>query len=815
MKKLFMMAMIATLMSAEAIAQYKVQFQVADSTGEGEPFATVRIFKADDSKKVVSTGVTTLEGAFKQDIATAGTYKAEISAVGKVSATKEFSVGATHKSADLGTIVLGASANVLQGVTVTASAPVVKNEIDRITYNVQNDDDSKTRNVLDMLRKVPLVTVDGQDNILVKGSSSYKIYKNGHPDPSMSQNAKEVLKAIPASMIKRIEVITDPGAKYDAEGVTAILNIVTLDAGGASTSGVTGTVSVGASDRGDPEASAFLTTQIGKVVTSINYGYHRQSPHDDTQHSDELTRYTDTGNELLNSSSVKAGVNVHYGNIDASYEPDTLNLLSLSFGGYYYNYSGESTASTLMRDAAGSTIYSYDNSTLMPGSNYASFSGRFDYQHKTRRPDETLTLSYLISTSHNKYRSESDYRNIVGTTLPYAGIGANSTEDFLEQTAQFDWTRPFAKYHKFETGLKYINRSNRSHSIYNYFGYPDGDTDSRFRHLTQVAAAYMSYTLHKGNWAARAGLRYEFSHMGAKFLDGSQPNFSANLSDWVPSASVQYQFNMFNTLKLSFSTTINRPGITYLNPAVQETPESKSFGNSGLKSVHKYVWELNYMHTGQTFTFSITPNFDICTSGITTKQWAEGGIKYSTYANGLFKRWVGAWGYAQYNNTDLGTNVMVNAGIGYDYFKSKDLGITNYGTVINLYANLTQRIPGKIRLSAYAGCYGGGPEGLYGKSDRQWFHGFSAQRSFLDDDRLTLRVFARSPFKKYSGWSEQTVRGNYGGYSSGRYHQREFGFSLSYRFGSLKASVKKTNTTISNDDLMGGGSKGGGSSSSN
>lgn len=814
MKKLFMMAMIATLMSAEAIAQYKVKFQVADSTGEGEPFATVRIFKASDKSKVVTTGVTSLEGAFKQELTTAGAYKAEISAVGKESATKEFSVSAANKTADLGTIVLGASANVLQGVTVTASAPVVKNEIDRISYNVQNDDDSKTRNVLDMLRKVPLVTVDGQDNILVKGSSSFKIYKNGHPDPSMSNNAKEVLKAIPASMIKRIEVITDPGAKYDAEGVTAILNIVTLD-GGASTSGVTGTVSVGASDRGNPEASAYLTTQIGKVVASINYGYHRQSKHDNAQRSEELTRYSDTGNELLNKSSVKGGVNVHFGNIDASYEPDTLNLISLSFGGYYYDYKAESTASTLMRSASGSTIYSYDNSTLMPGSNYASFSGRFDYQHKTHRPDETLTLSYLLSTSHNNNNSQTDYTNVTGTVLPYSASLIDNTEDFLEQTAQFDWTRPFAKFHKFETGLKYINRSNRSHSIYGYTGYPEGDTDTRFRHLTQVAAAYLSYTYHNGNWAARAGLRYEFSHLSAKFPDGSQANFGSDLSDWVPSASVQYQFNMFNTLKLSFSTTINRPGISLLNPAVEETPESKSFGNSDLKSVHKYAWELNYMHTGQKFTFSVTPNFDICTSGITTKQWAEGGIKYSTYANGLYKRWAGVWGYAQYNNTDLGTSVMVNAGIGYDYYKSKDLDITNYGTVINFFANLTQRIPGNVRISAYAGCYGGGPEGLYGKSERNWFHGISLQRSFLKDDRLTISLRAISPFQRYGSWKEQTVRGNYGGYSSSQFYNREFRISVSYRFGSLKASVKKTNTTISNDDLMGGSSKGGNSGGGN
>lgn len=322
-----------------------------------------------------------------------------------------------------------------------------------------------------------------------------------------------------------------------------------------------------------------------------------------------------------------------------------------------------------------------------------------------------------------------------------------------------------------------------------------------------MAAAYLSYTFHRGNWAARAGLRYEFSHLSAKFPDGDQKNFGSDLSDWVPSASLQYQFNTFNTLKLSFSTNINRPGISYLNPAVVVTPETKSFGNSALKSVHNYAWQLNYMHIGQAFTFSVTPNFNICTNGITTKQWAEGNVTNTTYVNGLFMRYVGIFGYCQYNNVKLGTSVMVNGGIGYDYSKSDDLGIRNYGTVINFYTYISQRLPGNIRLGVNVGCYGGNPEGLYGKSSRAWFHGFSLQRSFLKEDRLTISIRANSPLKKYGTWSQRTINGNYSGYSNSRFYNRDYGIAISYRFGSLKAQVKKTNTTISNTDMVGGSSK--------
>ena len=101
----------------------------------------------------------------------------------------------------------------LEGIEVTAQRQLIKQEVDRIGYNIEADADSKTNNVLTMLRKVPLVSVDGQDEIRVNGQTSFRIFRNGHPDPSLEHNAKDLLKAMPASSVKRIEVITDPGAK--------------------------------------------------------------------------------------------------------------------------------------------------------------------------------------------------------------------------------------------------------------------------------------------------------------------------------------------------------------------------------------------------------------------------------------------------------------------------------------------------------------------------------------------------------------------------------------------------------------------------
>lgn len=184
----------------------------------------------------------------------------------------------------------------LEGVTVKAQRQFIKQEIDRIGYDVQADEESKTLTVLDLLRKVPMVAVDGEDNIKVKGNSNYKIYKNGHPDPSLTKNAKEILKSIPASMVKRIEVITDPGAREDAEGVDAILNIVMMD--GRSFNGVTGGVNLSYSTLKAPSVSGNMTTQIGKAILSIDAGYNKMTEKSSTNIQDTERTYLTSGRTM-------------------------------------------------------------------------------------------------------------------------------------------------------------------------------------------------------------------------------------------------------------------------------------------------------------------------------------------------------------------------------------------------------------------------------------------------------------------------------------------------------------------------------------
>ena len=178
----------------------------------------------------------------------------------------------------------------LDGVEVVHQKRLVKMEVDKMTYKVSEDEDSKSYTVLDMLRKVPMVTVDGQDNITVNGSSSFKVYVDGMPNVMFSSNPSMIFKSMPASAVKSIEVMTNPGAKYDAEGAAGILNIVMnkQDAKGAqSMNGYNGTVRATAGNR-QLGGSVFLSGQQGKLSYSANVMTSYNTPGNTTTETEQI-----------------------------------------------------------------------------------------------------------------------------------------------------------------------------------------------------------------------------------------------------------------------------------------------------------------------------------------------------------------------------------------------------------------------------------------------------------------------------------------------------------------------------------------------
>ena len=697
----------------------------------------------------------------------------------------------------------------LEGVTVTAQRQLIKQDIDRIGYDVQADEDSKTDNVLDMLKKVPMVTIDGEDNILVKGNSNYKIYKNGHLDPSLSKNSKEILKAMPASAVKRIEVITDPGAREDAEGVNAILNIVMMDT--KKMAGVTGSVTGSYSTLKTPSLGTYLTTQLGKAIVSVDYGYNYMSKKSTTTDGYMERTFVGSGYTLqTNSVSSNPGY-IHYADIDASFDIDTLNLLSASFGGYFYKVNVQGRADVAMHDARGKQFYGYTENYWLPSYNHHSWSGRLDYEHKTHRKGEQLTLSYMLALTRQHSEQEDKYTNVQNAPFDYSGMLVNSQEHFTEHTFQADYIRPLWEGHKLEVGAKYIDRSNSSENRQDYYDAPLLPTHATtFEHNTQVAAVYADYMYHKDKWSARAGLRYEYSYMKGNYPDGSAATFDKHLNGWVPQASVKYQLTDRQSLKLGYTTSITRPGISYLNPAVVATPARVDFGNAHLVSTRQQTLSLSYMYVGQRITLQLVPHYSYYHNGIGSLVYSKDDVRYGTYGNNLRQyRWQ-MEGYIQWKPFD-GTTLVANLNFTDNHAENVDAALNQHTTSTFYYINISQKLPWKLVATAYTyGQTGHSPMNIYSYS-RSWTrYAFTLQRSFLSDDRLTVRLMANAPFHKDMHYYTRTTQGDILGWGDNINTQngRFFRLSVSYRFGKLKTSVKKTDTTIENNDVVGGISKG-------
>ena len=693
----------------------------------------------------------------------------------------------------------------LEGVEIKAQRQLIKQEIDRIGYDVQADEESKTQTVMDMLRKVPMVTVDGQDNILVKGNSSFKIYKNGHLDPSLSKNAKEVFKSMPASMVKRIEVITDPGAREDAEGVDAILNIVMVD--GSKMKGITGVVSAAYTSLNHPNLYGSLTGQLGKLLMSVDYGYGGMSSRE-TENSTHTERsFLDTSNKMLLHSDGSNPGGIHYTNLNASYDIDSLNLVSASFGGYFYKLNVQGDSKTSLYSASDQPIYSFSNHYWMPGYSHSSWNGRFDYEHKTRRKGERFTLSYMLALTRRHSDEENTYSAMVNAPFSYTGSLQTEREHFTEHTFQADWLRPLGKGHQLEIGTKYIDRNNNSHNTQEFFG-DDLQMDDEFQHTTRVLAGYADYIYNREKWSARVGLRYEYSFMEGSYPDGKKEPFNKHLNDWVPQASLKYQLTDAQSLKLNYTTSINRPGISYLNPAVVISPTVIYQGNPQLVSSRTQRISLVYSYILPNLTLQVAPGYHHTSDGISDIQTAKDDIRYRTYDNILCYRRFSVEQYVQWKPFD-GTTIVLNNNLRYEHYENPNLGYRTFGWSDNYYVNLSQKLPWKLLLylSSY-GKIGRSPSDVYTMQHSYFGYYASLQRSFLKADRLTVRIAANAPFNKYWSSEAETVNGNYHDFQQSWNRARSFTIAVTYRFGSLKASVKKTEHSIDNDDVVGGINKG-------
>ena len=785
-------------------AQYHVTATITGPEGDPEEYATYRIFAIPDTIHPVVGDVTTDMGVLDVALPKAGNYKLTVSAFMKLPVTVDFSVSADAPIADLGIIGTQFAGETLNELTVTAQRPLVTKEIDRIGYDVQADEDASTSTLREILRKVPLVTVEEDGSIKVNGSDNFQIYRNGRPNNAFTKNAKDIFAAIPASTIKKIEVITDPGAREDAESSGVILNIVTTST--TSMSGVTGNVGLNWASNQGPNANAFIMTQIKKLTLSGSGGFYKYFRNNTKGDVTSDTRYLETGNRNHNESQFKAGGQGGWFNVEGSFELDTLNLFTTSLNGFIGKNSHDLTSATTMFDAADNPLYSYSQYSFYPKNGYTDIDFSFDYQRSTRLKGETITLSYRLSHTRQDQDQKTNYFDMFNTPFAYTGIISDFDLKFFEHTFQADWARPLSKLFILNTGAKYILRTSHSN---NHQTLTDvATTENEFEHRYNIFGVYGDLRGNFGKFSARAGVRYEYSRLEADFIKGGGEDYSSNLNDVVPNASIAWNASQYSMWKISYNRRIQRPGISYLNPAVSTSPNSVSYGNPDLKSMAMNTFVLNYSLIKAKFNLDLTATYAFTNNGTGSLQWSEDDISYSTYDNLLHSQVFNLSAFFQWQ-VGSKTSIMFNGNFGRANYsvdtetEHSSLGRwTGYG-----FMRVQQRLPWELTLSGSLHYFSGwcsSPYSYMYNPIQSMSYNVTLKRSFLKNKSLDVSISASDIGMPKRRTITRTLNNGTIGRSETVMHNRMgVTVGISWRFGSLRAQVKKAANTISNDDLQG------------
>jgi ferric enterobactin receptor len=484
------------------------------------------------------------------------------------------------------------------------------------------------------LRRTPLLTVDLEGNVSMRGSSNIRILINGKPSTIMSSNVADALKMIPSDIIEKVEVITNPGAKYDAEGTGGIVNIVTKT---KKIQGVSGSIHASAGTKSS-SLGTNLSVRMGKFGMNANVGgyFWRGTGESNIDRENLLTTVNPYFKQVGTSSNYGGGM---YGQIGADYDINSKNSLSLTTrfplnlfhsdnGVTTYGGTTQSSLPFLFRresDALNRTIGTDLN---------------LDYKRTYGKDSERefgVSAQYSYSNRKSEYETDQfDEFHILNYNENSPNLGKNK-----ELTFAVDYLHPVTKSINFEIGAKTILRNVFSDIYYDTLDIAnnqylrDHSRDNIFDYDQDVAAAYSQITFPiTENLKARAGLRYEHTFIqGLTEADGN--DFENDYASWIPSGLVSYTLKDKSTLKLSYSRRIQRPSMFYLNPYINyNDPTNISYGNPELNPELTESFELSYSFTKDVKNATISVYHKITNDLIDNYRFVDAeGRTNSTYNN--------------------------------------------------------------------------------------------------------------------------------------------------------------------------------------
>ena len=751
--KKFLFLIISILSTTGLQAQTTVTGVVKDSiSGEGEPYATVRLTKDGGKNQLMS--LTDLDGVFSQDIKAKGTYTLSITAVGRKEIRRTVNVSGKQETVNLGTLLICDDTNMLASVEVVAQRPLVKMETDKMTYSVEADADSKSSTVLDMLRKVPMVVVDGQDNITVNGSSSFKVYVDGKPNMMMTTAPSQVFKSMPASVVQSIEVVTNPGAKYDAEGSGGVLNIITNKQKGQTVDmdGYSGQIRANAGNKGWG-GGVFVSGQQGRFSWNANGMYNNMSTNGTTV--DMYMEQQMTSGTAVTHYYQKGKTKIPFGmgNIGMGYELDSMSSVNLSLSVTRFQMKNTGNPTSEMYGGIYGSGFSYSNSMMMRDIN-TNFNGTIDYQRFFNKDrTHSLTLTYMLNYSPRDNDNDREFKEATDETLiDLTDRRSRDEEKTTEHTAQIDYSLPVAKGHTLNTGLKYMNRLNTSDARY-YLRQTDEyvldeASGMDYEYRNNILAAYAEWDAKFGKFGAKGGLRYEHTWQDVKYKSKNGTDFKKDYGTLVPTASISYSIGMSSNIGINYNMRISRPGISYLNPYVDKSnPMQLTYGNTDLDVEKNHTLGLVYNMFSQKFMLNMTLQQVICNNGIEQYSFLDAdNMQNTTYGNIVKRSTTNLNVFANWSITPK-TRLMLNGGVGYADMNSDQLNQKNHGWQYNAMLGLQQTLPWELKVSC----------NLFTNSKHYTLQGYtggfnmlmgSLSKSILHD-KLTFSVMAMTGLSRH------------------------------------------------------------------
>ncbi len=813
MKQLrFLFTALVLSASAVVMAQTTIKGVLIDKvSGESGTYATVRVFKTGETDKAVQMFLTDEDGRFSQQVKGRGEYDIVFSSVGREDLKKTVQLG-TKAVLDLDTLYIIGNENMLKDVEVVAQKPLVKMEVDKMSYNVAEDEDSKSNTVLDMLRKVPMVTVDGQDNISVNGSSSFKVYVDGVPNVMFSSNPSMVFKSMPATAVKSIEVMTNPGAKYDAEGAAGVLNIVMnrqspMDA--QSMNGYNGTIRAAAGNR-QMGGGAFVSGQQGKLSYSANVMTSYNKPGKTTSEMEQIqnmktgSQQSASSQRLTSENDVKTPFTM--GSLTLGYQLDAMSSINAT-----------ATVNTMTMKTTGATRTTMDGPLYGNGFTYGSvtdlknsrtsFSGSIDYQRFFNdEHTHSIVLTYQLNYSPATTKTRNNFNTQTASTgLQPAGFDltdrySDNKDKTTNHTVQLDYSQPIGARQSLNMGGKLQLHNANSESRYFLKDVYDPTTSSDYEYRNSILAAYGEYV---GNWnkmGVKAGVRYEHTWQDVEHHIANEQDFSTNYGTLVPTASLQYTLSQSSNLGLTYNMRISRPGISYLNPYVDKTnPIALSYGNPDLDVEKAHNVALVYNAFTPKLMVNLNLHHNFVDNAISQYSFYDDkNLLNTTYGNVVKSHQTGVNAYVNYLLTK-DTRVFLNGGLNYTDLRSNALAQSNSGWTANTMLGLQQTLPWNLKLSAFA------ITSTKSYTLQGWSGGFnlitaSISKSLLND-KLNLSISGLTGLNKGGclNIENQNNGKDFTAHTNIKVPIYGVTFNVSYTFGNTKFASKQRVSRVQND----------------